>query len=68
MATQGIDVDFWSQRQTLSPAKPKGVGFYSGYDVLSANHWSDFVPPIPLDERYASFKRRLAATMARHDQ
>ncbi len=67
MIWNGINVDFWSPKQTMNP-KPKGSIYqrYYGNEPLSLGmHWSNYIPAIPLDMRYDSFKRRLAKAMAK---
>lgn len=63
---QGVDVDFWAQQQTASPPPQGGFQAYSGWAPLRLSlHWSNFIPAIPLDIRYKSFKRRLDAAIGR---
>ena len=63
MMYEGFDVDVLAQEQTLKP-KPKREEsiWFTGYQKLGME-WYDypFIPEIPLDVRYDSFKRRLAA-------
>lgn len=56
--------DMVCQWQTLNPPRPaRGLG-YSGNDFLDLSP-DDFMPRIPLERRFASFKRRLASVLQR---
>lgn len=70
MIHDNMDVDFWSQAQTLNPAPSKtaasAAGWYTGYDPIEL-HWSALVPELPLTVRYQSFERRLAKALSSHD-
>ncbi len=62
----GINVDFWAQGQTINRRAERGrLALYSGFDLLDPMYWSDFMDPIPLEIRYASFCRRLAKALSR---
>jgi hypothetical protein len=59
---EGWNVEHLSQEQTLNPKPKRDHGqWFTGYQKLGME-WYDypFIPEIPLDVRYESFKRRLA--------
>lgn len=60
----GLDIDFWSPIQTLSPPRSVQMNLYAGYDPIDFGSGYDFVEQIPLAIRYQSFKRRLAKALA----
>ena len=53
-----LDVDAWSQTQTLKQRQDDSLIKYAGYAPLDVNWW-DLVQEIPLDIRYQSFQFRL---------
>lgn len=68
MIWNGIDVEYWSQKQTLYPfmfrSNSMRVQWYAGYEAIG-DYAPDWVGAIPLDIRYQSFTKRLDKAMAR---
>lgn len=63
---KGISLDHWAQIQTLKPRPATKRLGYAGYEMLEYSpHWWDFIPAIPLDQRFASFSERLDKALAR---
>lgn len=66
MIWNSIDVEYWSQKQTLYPVMFKTnslrVQWYAGCEAVGdmAPGWVD---AIPLDIRYQDFKQRLKAAL-----
>ncbi len=65
MTWNGLDVDFWGPRQTLSPKPIEDVWFAGNWYVSMNTHWSDLIQEIPLDIRYQSFTKRLDKALGR---
>ena len=58
-------IDVWAQAQTLNPtAKSLQETWYTGFEKLECSWFDLGIDGIPLDQRYASFKRRLAKALA----
>lgn len=65
MIWHGLNVDWWGPIQTIEgmPTTPAFAVFNYGDPIWIENRWWHIVEPIPLEIRFASFKRRLAKAL-----